>query len=91
MKKLDCRSTLIRAITLTKFQQRNVVRMVWEVLVDNHFADPDMFPVENDKNKNKKGKGGFQRKFHLRSSRSLLRSWSPRMTEMAFAGKSSSV
>ena len=51
VKKLGYDCTLIRAIILTKFQQCNVVRMVWEVLVDNHFADPDMFPVESDEGK----------------------------------------
>ena len=51
MKKLACRT-----IMLTKFQQCNVVRMVWEVLVDNHFDNPDMFPVGNDE-KQKKQKG----------------------------------
>ena len=28
--------------------------MVREVLVDNHFADPDMFPVENDEKQKRK-------------------------------------
>ena len=57
MKKLAYRYTPIKAIILTKFQKCNVVGMVWEVLVNNHFADPDMFPFENDE-KDKEGKGG---------------------------------
>ena len=71
---------------LTKFQECNVIHMSWKVLMNNNFADSDMFPAQKRQNtKNFKLKGLF----NLSGSLSFLRSWRPRMTERELAGSSS--